>query len=81
MSHAATQAAILAGKYHGNGPHYEKHVKPLVHAANEEERAKKHRAVLLGNHRSKAGITGQMLYLDPKAGPTLPEEIAALCDP
>lgn len=81
MSHAATQAAILAGKYHGNGLHYEQHVKPLVHAANEEERAKKHRAVLLGNHHSKAGITGHILYLDPKAGPPLPEEIAALCDP
>ena len=72
---------ILAGRYHGYGLHYEKHVKPLVHAANEEERAKKHRAVLLSNHRSKAGITGHMLYLDPKAGPPLPEELAALGEP
>lgn len=77
MSHAATQAAILAGKYHGNGPHYEKHVKPLCEASRREQAAAAARSAKAARPRRASAPYGDTC----QGMRVLPEEIAALGEP
>jgi hypothetical protein len=80
MSQQATRDAILAGKYHGNGLYYDRHITPLCDADRREKAAAADRAIKAARFRARSSIERVADELS-NGGPILPEEIAAMCDP
>jgi hypothetical protein len=80
MSRLETRESILAGKYHGNGLYYDRHVKPMCDADKREKAAAADRAFKAARFRARPYIP-QVASELISGGRILPEEIAALGEP